>query len=145
MSAQPWVHITQHVTNNAQKSEVEGLETWLVMQVLLSMLQERRERKRLDVEEAAVAAAAAAAAQSSKYDPAKGQWDFAQRAQHAAQAEEAAAAASGSKNGKKIQHQRHGSASDKEGPTSRLGDEVCTYKHTVHLLTSCIWYQAARC
>ena len=96
----------------------------LVMQVLLSVLQERRERKGLDVEEAAVAAAAAAAVQSSKHDPAKGQWDFAQRAQRAAQAEETAAAASGVRSTKKSHHQRHGSASDKEGPTSRLVAEV---------------------
>ena len=115
-----------------RSSHIEGLRACLVMQVLLSMLQERRERKRLDVEEAAVAAAAAAAAQSSKHDPAKGQWDFAQRAQRAAQAEEAAAAASGSRSGKKGQHQRHGSASDKEGPTSRLGAEVCI-RINVHL------------
>lgn len=102
------------------------------MQVLLSVLQEHRERKRLDVEEAAVAAAAAAAAQSSHHDPAKGQWDFAQRAQRAAQAEEAAgAAASGLRSGKKSQHQRHGSASDKEGPTIRLGVEVCTHVQKV--------------
>ena len=104
-----------------------------MVQVLLSMLQERRERKGLDVEEAAVAAAAAAAAQSSKHDPAKGQWDFTQRAQRAAQAEEAAAAASGSRSGKKSQHQRHGSASDKEGPTHRLRTDVCPHKHN-HVL-----------
>ena len=91
--------------------------------MLLSVLQERRERRALDVEEAAVAAAAAAAALSSKHDPAKGQWDFAQRAQRAAQAEEAVAA-TGTKSMKKSQHQRHGSASDREGPTHRLGVEV---------------------
>ena len=78
-----------------------------MMQVLLSVLQERRERKGLDVEEAAVAAAAAAAVQSSKHDPAKGQWDFAQRAQRAAQAEEAAAAASGMRSTKGQLHDTH--------------------------------------
>lgn len=128
-----WVYTTEHdyipdaQTVEQKQNYIQELKICLVMQVLLSMLQERRERKRMDVEEAAVAAAAAAAAQSSKHDPAKGQWDFAQRAQRAAQAEEAAAAASGSRNNKKSQHQRHGSASDKEGPTSRLGAEVCTH------------------
>ena len=86
----------------------------------------------LDVEEAAVAAAAAASAQSSKHDPAKGQWDFAQRAQRAALAEEQAAAASGGRSAKKGQHQRHGSGSDREGPVHRQGAEVHT--HTLLLL-----------
>ena len=81
----------------------------------------------LDVEEAAVAAAAAASAQSSKHDPAKGQWDFAQRAQRAALAEEQAAAASGGRSAKKGQHQRHGSGSDREGPVHRQGAEVHTH------------------
>ena len=97
---------------------------WAVMQVLLSALQERRERKMLDVEEAAVAAAAAACAPSSKHNPAKGQWEFAQRAQHAALAEEQAAAASGARATRRGQHQRHGSASDKEGPVHRQAPEV---------------------
>ena len=87
-----------------------------ILQVLLSVLQERRERKALDVEEAAVAAAAAAAAQSSHHDSAKGQWDFAQRAQRAAQLEEEAPLAS-TRTGRRAQHQRHGSGSDKEGPS----------------------------
>lgn len=96
---------------------MQHMTPYNINKVLLSALQERRERKALDVEEAAVAAAAAASAQSSKHDPAKGQWNFAQRAQRAAQAEEqAAAAGTGSlRSGKKGQHQRHGSASDKEG------------------------------
>ncbi len=97
---------------------------FLLAQALLSALQERRERRALDVEEAAVAAAAAASAQSSKHDPAKGQWDFAQRAQRAALAEEQAAAASGVRSNKKRQHQRHGSASDREGPAYRQAAEV---------------------
>lgn len=96
----------------------------LLAQALLSALQERRERRVLDVEEAAVAAAAAASAQSSKHDPAKGQWDFAQRAQRAALAEEQAATASGVRSNKKGQHQRHGSASDREGPVHRQAAEV---------------------
>lgn len=95
---------------------IQHMSPYNINKVLLSVLQERRERKGLDVEEAAVAAAAAAAVQASQHDPAKGQWDFAQRAQRAAQAEEAAAAASGVRSTKKSQHQRHGSASDKEGP-----------------------------
>ena len=110
----------------------------MLAQALLSALQERRERRALDVEEAAVAAAAAASAQSSKHDPAKGQWDFAQRAQCAALAEEQAAAASGVRSNKKGQHQRHGSASDKEGPVYRQAAEVPnpTACHCGHVLQS---------
>lgn len=113
------------------------LLSWLA-QALLSALQERRERRALDVEEAAVAAAAAASAQSSKHDPAKGQWDFAQRAQRAALAEEQAAAASGVRSNKKGQHQRHGSASDKEGPVYRQAAEVANPSacHCGHVLQS---------
>ena len=86
------------------------------MQVLLSVLQERRERRALDVEEAAVAAAATAAAQSSQHNSAKGQWDFAQRVQRAVQSEEEASLAS-ARPARRAQHQRHGSGSDKEGPS----------------------------
>ncbi len=110
----------------------------LLAQALLSALQERRERRALDVEEAAVAAAAAASAQSSKHDPAKGQWDFAQRAQRAALAEDQAAAASGVRSNKKGQHQRHGSASDREGPVHRQAAEVASPSacHCGHVLQS---------
>ena len=95
------------------------------MQVLLSVLQERRERRALDVEEAAVAAAATAAAQSSQHNSAKGQWDFAQRVQRAVQSEEEASLAS-IRPARRAQHQRHGSGSDKEGPshTHRRPTEV---------------------
>lgn len=61
-----------------------------------------------------MAAAAAAAAQSSHHDSAKGQWDFAQRAQRAAQLEEEAPLAS-TRTARRAQHQRHGSGSDREG------------------------------
>ena len=106
----------------------------LLAQALLSALQERRERRALDVEEAAVAAAAAASAQASKHDPAKGQWDFAQRAQRAALAEDQAAAANGVRSNKKGQHQRHGSASDREGPVYRQAAEVTSACHCGHVL-----------
>ena len=107
-------------------------------QALLSALQERRERRALDVEEAAVAAAAAASAHLSKHDPAKGQWDFAQRAQRAALAEEQAAAATGIRSNKKGQHQRHGSASEREGPVHRQAAEVLnpSASHHGHVLQS---------
>ena len=108
----------------------------LLAQALLSALQERRERRALDVEEAAVAAAAAASAQSSKHDPAKGQWDFAQRAQRAALAEEQAADANGIRSNKKGQHQRHGSASDREGPVYRQAAQVTSACHCGHVLQS---------
>ena len=85
-----------------------------------------------------MAAAAAASAQSSKHDPAKGQWDFAQRAQRAALAEEQAAAATGVRSNKKGQHQRHGSASEREGPVRRQAAEVLnpSASHCGHVLQS---------
>ena len=98
------------------------------------------------MEEAAVAAAAAASAMSSKHDPAKGQWDFAQRAQRAALAEEQAAAASGVKSSRKVQHQRHGSASDREGPAHRKAAEVLASRMHLAMLkrcTSCSWRRNA--
>lgn len=90
-----------------------GVSSAPMWQVLLSALQERRERKALDVEEAAVAAAANAAAQSSHHDSAKGQWDFAQRVQRATQHEEEVSLAS-ARSVRRAHHQRHGSGSDKE-------------------------------
>ena len=102
-----------------------------------------------------MAAAAAASAQSSKHDPAKGQWDFAQRAQRAAQAEEQAAAVSSNvlRSGKKGHHQRHGSASDKEvSPlVAALLDTIAFLKSMLpqgqkfHVVLFFLFYYAAVC
>ncbi|KAK9807024.1 hypothetical protein WJX72_010915 [[Myrmecia] bisecta] len=81
--------------------------------LVLSALQERVQRKQLDLEEAA----AKASVSSGKPEPMKGHWEFEQRARQSAQLEEAAAhAAKAAKQAQRERMQRHEPASRHHTP-----------------------------